>query len=169
MLRSAPPKIKHGARSCLGLGDVFLIQKEADSASVTKYKNIAILEKARADENAEEIMVLRDMLNGFQGGDVELENLRQALADREGKLKDEESKRASAQAAAQAAIEDALQQAANLRALLAKAEEEFERAGRVVTAKRGGPEPGARCAAPRRSGLEGCSGHAVAPSRGPNS
>ena len=134
MLRSAPPKIKHGARSCLGLGDVFLIQKEADSASVTKYKNIAILEKARADENAEEIIVLRDMLNGFQGGDVELGNLRQALADREGKLKDEESKRASAQAAAQAAIEDALQQAANLRALLAKAEEEFERAGRVVTA-----------------------------------
>ena len=63
MLRSAPPKIKHGARSCLGLGDVFLVTRENDSSVIIKYKNLATAEKARADENAEEIQVLKDMLS----------------------------------------------------------------------------------------------------------
>lgn len=126
MLRSAPPKIKHGARSCLGLGDVFLITKENDSAVVAKYKALATSERARADENAEEISELRDMLAGINAGSNEMEELRKALEDRSGKLREAEEGRRAAQTAAQAAIEEALQDAASLREKLAKVEQELE-------------------------------------------
>ena len=131
MLRSAPTKVKHGARSCLGIGDVFLITKESDSKVVEKYKNMATSEKARADENAEEIHELRGMLNGgSQGGGAELQELKRALDDRTDKLREAEEARRASQAAAQAAIEEALQDAASLREQLAKAEEDLE-AGRT--------------------------------------
>ena len=127
MLRSAPTKVKHGARSCLGIGDVFLITKENDSKVVEKYKSMATSEKARADENAEEIHELRGMLNGARGGTgAEFAELKQALDDRTDKLREAEEARRASQAAAQAAIEEALQDAASLREQLAKAEEELE-------------------------------------------
>jgi hypothetical protein len=126
MLRSAPSKVKHGARSCLGIGDVFLITKESDSNTVEKYKNMAVSEKARADENADEIHELREMLNGARGGSAELEELNRALDDRTEKLREAEEARRASQAAAQAAIEESLQDAASLREQLAKAEEELE-------------------------------------------
>ena len=126
MLRSAPNKVKHGARSCLGIGDVFLITKESDSKTVEKYKNMAVSEKARADENAEEIHELREMLNGARGGSAELAELKRALDDRTDKLREAEEARRASQAAAQAAIEESLQDAASLREQLAKAEEERE-------------------------------------------
>ena len=125
MLRSAPNKVKHGARSCLGIGDVFLITKESDSKTVEKYKNMAVSEKARADENAEEIHELREMLNGARGGSAELAELKRALDDRTDKLREAEEARRASQAAAQAAIEESLQDAASLREQLAKAEEEL--------------------------------------------
>ena len=110
MLRSAPNKVKHGARSCLGIGDVFLITKESDSKTVEKYKNMAVSEKARADENAEEIHELREMLNGARGGSAELAELKRALDDRTDKLREAEEARRASQAAAQAAIEESLQE-----------------------------------------------------------
>ena len=126
MLRLAPTKVKHGARSCLGIGDVFLIKKESDSDVVAKYKAMATSEKSRADENAEEILVLRDMLAGFQGSGAELDQVKQNLDDRTGKLREAEETQSASQAAAQAAIEEALKDAASLREKLAKAEEELE-------------------------------------------
>ena len=65
MLGKAPPKVKKAARNCLGVGDVFLITKESESASVAKYKKQAELEKARADAKAQEVVELQKRLAGI--------------------------------------------------------------------------------------------------------
>ena len=56
------------SRGCFGGGMDFF--KGDDHSNMIKYKSIAEAETARADANAEEIAVLRDMLSKLQGGEA---------------------------------------------------------------------------------------------------
>ena len=62
MLSKANPNVKKAARNCLGIGDVFLVTKESDDATVAKYKKLAELEKARGDSKAQEASELKERL-----------------------------------------------------------------------------------------------------------
>jgi hypothetical protein len=74
MLSKASPGVKTKVRSFLGIGDVFLITKESENSSVTKYKKQAESEKARADALAQELAELRKLAgsNGVKKGPAEL-------------------------------------------------------------------------------------------------
>ena len=74
MLSKASPGVKTKVRSFLGIGDVFLITKESENASVTKYKKQAESEKDRADALAQEVAELRKLAgsNGVKKGPAEL-------------------------------------------------------------------------------------------------
>ena len=70
MLSKTSPEFKSKVRGFLGIGDVFLITKEKENASVLKYKKQAESEKARADALAQEVAELRKLAgsNGVQKG-----------------------------------------------------------------------------------------------------
>ena len=70
MLSKTSPEFKSKVRGLLGIGDVFLITKESENTSVTKYKKQAESEKARADALAQEVAELRKLAgsNGVQKG-----------------------------------------------------------------------------------------------------
>ena len=74
MLTKASPEVKSKVRSFLGIGDVFLITKESENTSVTKYKKQAESEKVRADALALEVAELRKLAssNGVKKAPAEL-------------------------------------------------------------------------------------------------
>jgi len=74
MLTKASPEVKSKVRSFLGIGDVFLITKESENTSVTKYKKQAESEKVRADALALEVAELRKLAssNGVKKAPAEV-------------------------------------------------------------------------------------------------
>jgi len=74
MLSKASPAVKTKVRGFLGIGDVFLITKESEKDSITKYKKQAESEKDRADALAQEVAELRKLAgsNGVKKGPAEL-------------------------------------------------------------------------------------------------
>ena len=118
------------SRGCFGGGMDFF--KGDDHSNMIKYKSIAEAETARADANAEEIAVLRDMLSKLQGGeavdsliadsevrvksaeltakvdeqDEDIKKLKEALGVASTALESEESAKLAARVTASAAIDD---------------------------------------------------------------
>ena len=118
------------SRGCFGGGMDFF--KGDDHSNMVKYKSIAEAETARADANAEEIAVLRDMLSKLQGGEAvdgliadselrmksaeltakveeqeeDIKKLKEALGVASTALESEESAKLAARVTASAAIDD---------------------------------------------------------------
>ena len=118
------------SRGCFGGGMDFF--KGDDHSNMIKYKSIAEAETARADANAEEIAVLRDMLSKLQGGEAvdsliadselrmksaeltatvdeqeeDIKKLKEALGAASTALESEESAKLAARVTSAAAIDD---------------------------------------------------------------